>query len=91
MELMTPKEALEKIEKRIPSGTPLTKAFREFVGFYVSTSIEGCSKESDGDMLLFEWGGPYPWDDCVSLSLTRQFSFNDEDGEYVRIPRQTGH
>jgi hypothetical protein len=79
---MTPHEAFEEIEKRIPTGTPLTDALREFVEFYVSTSIEGCPKESEGDMLLFEWGGPYSWDDCVSLSLTRQFSFNDEDGEY---------
>jgi hypothetical protein len=79
---MTPHEALQEIEKRIPTGTQVTDALREFVEFYVSTSIEGCPKEVGGDMLLFEWGGPYPWDDSVSLSLTRQFSFNDEDGEY---------
>jgi hypothetical protein len=79
---MTPDEALEEIERRIPSGTPLENALSEFVKFYASSSIEECPKDSDSDKLLFEWGGPYPWDDCVSLSLTRQFSFNDEDGEY---------
>lgn len=78
---MTPHEAFKEIEKRIPPKTPLTEALSEFVNFYASTAIEGCPKDSDGDMLLFEWGGPYPWDDCVSLSLTRQFSLSAEDGE----------
>lgn len=68
---MTPHDAFEAIEKRIPTGTALTDALTEFVNFYASSSIEGCAKETEGDMLLFEWGGPYPWDDCVSLSLTR--------------------
>ncbi len=88
---MAPREALGEIEKRIPTGTALTDALREFVEFYVSTSIAGCPKESEGDMLLFEWGGPYPWDDCVSLSLTRQFSFNDEDGEYDHMQQMHMH
>ncbi|MYM97970.1 hypothetical protein [Duganella vulcania] len=79
---MTPQEAFEEIKQRIPTGTPLLDALSEFVNFYASTSIDGCPKDSDGDMLLFEWGGPYSWDKCVSLSLTRQFSSNDEDGEY---------
>ena len=78
---MTPHEAFEEIEKRIPTKTPLTEALSEFVSFYASTSIEGCPKDSDGDMLLFQWGGPYLWDDCVSLSLTRQYSLSAEDGE----------
>lgn len=88
---MTPGEAFEEIEKRIPAGTSLTDALSEFVNFYASTSIEGCAKDSDGDMLLFEWGGPYSWDDCVSLSLTRQFSLNDEDGEYERMQQLHMH
>jgi hypothetical protein len=78
---MTPHEAFEEIKKRIPTKTPLADALSEFVNFYASTSIEGCPKDSEGDMLLFEWGGPYPWDDCVSLSLTRQYSLSAEDGE----------
>jgi hypothetical protein len=79
---MTPRESFEEIKKRIPPGSALTHALTEFVNFYAATSIEGCPKEADGDMLLFEWGGPYSWDESVSVSLTRQFSFNDEDGEY---------
>lgn len=82
---MTPQEAFEAIEKRVPPGTPLTAALSEFVKFYASTSIEGCPKDYEGDMLLFEWGGPYSWDAYVSLSLTRQFSFSDEDGEDERM------
>lgn len=88
---MTPREAFEEIEKRIPTGTSLTDALSEFVNFYASSSIEGCPKDSDGDMLLFEWGGPYPWDDFVSLSLTRQFSLSDEDGEYERMQQLHMH
>lgn len=82
---MTPHEAFEEIKKRISPGTPLTDALSKFVDFYASTAIEGCPKESDGDMLLFEWGGPYPWDESVSLNLTRQFSLTDEDGEYEQM------
>lgn len=57
----------------------------QFVKFYEDTDIEECPKLSEGDMLLFEWGGPYPWDDSVSLSLTRQFSFVDEHGDHDRM------
>jgi|SRR6185369_3368246 hypothetical protein len=88
---MTPQEAFEEIKQRIPSGTPLLDALSEFISFYASTSIEGCPKDSDGDMLLFEWGGPYSWDESVALSLTRQFSFNDEDGEYEQMQQLHMH
>jgi len=82
---MTPQEALEEVKKRIPAGTSLPDALRKFVDFYASTSIEGCPKDADGDMLLFQWGGPYSWDQCVSLSLTRQFSFSGDDGDDERM------
>jgi len=88
---MTPREAFEELEARIPSGTALTDALIEFVKFYVATSIDGCPKESGGDKLLFEWGGPYPWAACVSLSLTRQFSMDDEDGEYDHMQQMHMH
>ena len=88
---MTPREAFEEVVKRIPPGTSLTEALSKFVNFYASSSIEGCPKDADADMLLFEWGGPYPWDECVSLSLTRQFSFSDEDGEYERMQQLHMH
>lgn len=88
---MTPLEAFEEIKKRVSPGTAMTDALTEFVEFYASTSIHGCPKESDGDMLLFEWGGPYPWDECVSLSLTRQFSLSDEDGEYEQMQQLHMH
>jgi len=88
---MTPREAFDALEKRIPTGTSLTDALSEFVTFYASSSIEGCPKDADGDMLLFEWGGPYPWDPQVSLSLTRQFSFSDDHGEYERMQQLHMH
>ena len=82
---MTPHDAFEEVKRKIPSGTSLTDALSEFVKFYASASMEGCPKDAEGDMLLFEWGGPYSWDPCVSLSLTRQFSLNDEAGDYDRM------
>jgi hypothetical protein len=88
---MTPREALQEIEKRVPVGTSLTDALSEFVKFYASSSIEGCPKDADGDMLLFQWGGPYSWDTCVSLTLTRQFSFRDEDGADERMQQLHMH
>lgn len=88
---MTPLEAFEEIQKRISTGTPLTDALSEFVNFYASTTIEGCPKDADADMLLFEWGGPYSWDDCVSLSLTRQFTLSDQDGEYSHMQQLHMH
>jgi hypothetical protein len=42
-------------------------------------------------MLLFEWGGPYSWDQAVSVSLTRQFSFDDENGDYDRMQQLHMH
>ncbi|OFA08440.1 hypothetical protein [Duganella phyllosphaerae] len=88
---MTPHDAFKEIKRQIPSGTSLTDALSEFVKFYASTSIEGCPKDAEQDMLLFEWGGPYSWDPCVSLSLTRQFSLNDEDGDYDRMQQLHMH
>lgn len=88
---MTPHDAFEEVKRRIPSGTSLTDALSEFVKFYASTSIEGCPKDAEDDMLLFEWGGPYSWDPCVSLSLTRQFSLNDKDGDYDRMQQLHMH
>lgn len=88
---MTPHEAFEEIEKRIPAQARLTEALNEFVNCYATTTIDGCPKDSGADMLLFEWGGPYPWDECVSLNLTRQFSFSDEDGAYERMQQLHMH
>ncbi len=88
---MTPTQVLQELEQGIPSGSPLNDALTKFVQFYADTEIDGCPKSTDGDMLLFEWGGPYPWDQAVSLSLTRQFSFNDDDGEYDHMQQLHMH
>lgn len=32
-------------------------------------------------MLLFQFYGPYPWDDNTKIYITRQFSFTDKKGE----------
>jgi hypothetical protein len=82
---MTPTQALNELKSRIPPGTPLVAALEQFIRFYSDTEIDDCPKASEGDMLLFQWGGPYSWDTCFSVNLTRQFSFDDEDGEYDRM------
>lgn len=81
---MSPKEILEDIQSKIPVGTSLENALTIFVHHFESTNVDGCSKESDDDMLLFQWGGPYSWNSNFSIDLTRQFShvYEDEDGDY---------
>ena len=79
---MTPMEVLQKLEAEIPSGTALVSALEIFIKFFSETQVDGCPKEADGDMLLFQWGGPYSWDNHVSINLTRQFAFMDATGEY---------
>ena len=79
---MTPTEVLKKLEDDIPAGTSLEAALEKFIKFFSATEVDGCPKETDGDMLLFQWGGPYSWDGHFSINLTRQFSFVDAAGEY---------
>ena len=80
---MKPEESFNEIKARIPESTNLVDALDIFISFFESTDIEGCEKEKDGDMLLFEWGGPYSWDSSYSITLTRQYSYEDEKGEYL--------
>jgi hypothetical protein len=80
---MTPIQILNKLKKEIRPGISLVSAIEIFIRFFSVSQVEGCPKEADGDMLLFQWGGPYSWDSHVSINLTRQFSFVDEDGEHA--------
>jgi hypothetical protein len=79
---MTPTEVLKNLEDDIPAGTTLVAALEKFIKVFSATEVDGCPKETNGDMLLFQWGGPYSWDEHFSINLTRQFSFVDADGEY---------
>lgn len=80
---MSPDNALTQLKDLIPQGTDLLSCLDKFISFYETTYIEGCDKDKEDDMLLFQWGGPYSWDKNYSINLTRQFCFNDEDGEYI--------
>lgn len=82
---MTPIQVLNSLKKDIPPETSLVLAIEKFIRFFSESQVEGCPKETDGDMLLFQWGGPYSWDSHVSINLTRQFSFVDEDGEHATM------
>ena len=79
---MSPEHALNELKVLISANTPLPEALERFINFYSNTNIEGCPKDDEGDMLLFQWGGPYSWDESYSINLTRQFTFLDSDGEY---------
>jgi hypothetical protein len=80
---MTPHQVFDDLKSKIPLGMNLKEALVTFIKHFADTEIEGCSKANDGDMLLFQWGGPYSWDSYFSINLTRQFSHENEDGEYL--------
>lgn len=80
---MTPDQVLNELKSKISIGIDLETAMKIFVEHYDSTKVGTCSKADEEDMLLFQWGGPYSWDDSFSINLTRQFSFNDDQGDYI--------
>ena len=80
---MTPAQVLEDLKSKIPISSSISDALATFISHYEETDVEGCEKANDTDSLMMEWGGPYSWDPSFSVSLTRQFSFDDEDGDYV--------
>ncbi len=82
---MKPKKILKELKSKIPKGMHLKDALITFIDHYETSSADGCKKNDDCDMLLFQWGGPYDWDPAFSINLTRQFSYQDEDGEYDRM------
>ena len=80
---MTPHQVLSDLKSKIPATTSLKNALETFIKHFDNTKVDGCDKSNDGDMLLFQWGGPSSLDPYFSISLTRQFSHVDEDGEYL--------
>ncbi len=82
---MTPDQVLDILKQKIPAGTNLKEALSTFIRHFDEIEVEGCNKADDGDMLLFQWGGPYSWDSNFSINLTRQFSHKSTDGEYLSM------
>lgn len=78
---MTSQQVLNDLKSKIPAGTSLKEVLTSFIRHFDETEVESCA-QFDGDMLLYQWGGPYSWDSYFSVNLTRQFTFEDEDGEY---------
>ena len=83
---MKPSESEEALRKRvgpdIDASTP-RRAFEAMFAFYVDKRVEDVDIDSDGDMLLYQWGvysftGPASF----QLDLTRQFCIEDEDEPY---------
>ena len=80
---MKPEEVLKDLQSKINNSLSLESALRIFIEYYEDTEVENCSKlDGDGDTLLCQWGGPYSWDNSVSINLTRQFIFHNAEGEY---------
>lgn len=70
-----PSKSVKYIRNRIRGGSTLPQALSEFIDFYIEIDIFGCPKKKYGDMLLFQFGGPYDWTPHVQLNLTRQYTF----------------
>ena len=82
--MMKAQEVLKDLQSKIDNTTKLESALSIFIDHYDATEVENCSKkEGDSDMVLFQWGGPYTWDNSVSINLTRQFIFSNDEGEYL--------
>ena len=78
---MTPEESYSFIQDKINDSIGVEEALNTFIYFYASKEIEGCSKENEDDMLLFQFSGPSTWSPYVTVNLTRQYTFY-KNGEY---------
>lgn len=56
---LTPSKLLEELKSKISVDIGLESAIRIFIEHYSFTKVENCSEFDDGDMLLYQWGGPY--------------------------------
>jgi hypothetical protein len=67
---------------KLASLTP-TQGFPLMLQFYDEVRAEDCDLESDGDMLLYQWGVYEDLDGGKSLhvDITQQFIVSDEDGD----------
>mgnify|MGYP000072939348 CR=1 FL=1 len=81
---MTPEESYSFIGDKITDLMGAEEAVSAFIDFYDSKQIEGCPKENEDDMLLFQYSGPSSSTPYVSINLTRQYVFY-ENGEYENM------
>lgn len=58
----------------------MTVALERFVWVYTQIEIEGCSRADGSDQLLFQWGGPFAWNDSFSIYLIRKIRFPKDHG-----------
>ena len=80
---MSPNNVLVHTQKIVRDASSVEDALSKVIDFFFNSDVKGCPKEDDGDMLLFQFGGPYPWDENTTINITRQFSFTDKEGEYI--------
>lgn len=85
---MKPTELLSTFRAKLRTSgivlnqAPPEDAFKALLEFYEHERAEGCDLESDGDMLLFQWGsnnwgaGPE-----VEIDLTRQVILPDKEDD----------
>ena len=82
---MNPKQLAEYLQNAISETDTILQAVELFINDFCSRPLEGFDRDQDEEMLLFQAGGPYSWSPMYSLNCTRQFMFNDEDGEYLEM------
>ena len=76
------------VEERASTIATLTpeKATAAMLGFYRDVRASDCDLDSDGDMLLVQWG-TYDWGkgELFEFDITRQFIPTDEDSEMRQL------
>ena len=87
---MNPQTALQEFRNRIGQADTILESMqpsegvRQMLLFYEEVRSDGCDLESDGDMLLFQWG-TYNWGEgrFFEFDITRQFITFTDDEDYV--------
>ena len=79
---MTPQESLDEIKKLIDKNMSLDQTIDQIINFYKNTTVLNCDRDMDEDMLLFQFGPPNRYNKFHYINFTRQYMFNNQDGEY---------
>jgi len=82
---MNANQILEELKTKIQDGIDLESALRIFINYFQTTEVDSISVDEDSDMLLFQWGGPYSWDELFSVNLTRQIVYHDANGNCQKM------
>lgn len=75
---------LDKEKVVLSEASPIV-CIEKMLEFYSQIRFDGVDLDDDGDMLLFQYGGPYGWEpEFFVLDITRQF-MSSEDGTISQL------